>query len=93
MIVRWFITGLVNILEFIIVNANFPDASLATSMINGVDNLITYFFANCSALLFFFVPQTTFFYCLDLLFVIWIWEPTYLFVMWLIKKIPFLAMR
>ena len=48
---------------------------------------------NGAGLLFFFVHYNTVMIALDVLFFIWTAEPLYNFIMWLLRKVPFLNIQ
>lgn len=64
---------------------SFPEGFM-TSVMNYVDLLIS----NGAGLLFFIVRYQTVMVALDVLFFIWTAVPLYHFVMWVLRKVPFL---
>lgn len=92
MILQRVINGFFNIVIWILMVCDFPESSPMLTILTGMDSLITYVFTNVGSIFFFFVPQATFFSIMDILFFLWVFKPLYLFVMWLLRKIPFLNM-
>ena len=93
MLFRWAAAWALSFFEFILTFLDLPDTSSATTMLNGITALMNYVFSNIAGIFFFFIPQTTFFYCMDLLFIIWSFVPLYWVCMWILRKIPFLGIK
>ncbi len=87
------VTALLN-LVFIVVNAilgllgtipGFP-AGFLTGIIDYIEAVID----GGAGLFFFVIRPATFHIAIDILFFLWIVEPLYYFIMWVLRKIPFL---
>ena len=63
----------------------FPEGFL-TSITTYIQTIID----NGAALFFFVIRPQTFFVAIDILFFLYVAEPAYHFVMWVLRKIPFL---
>lgn len=86
------VSALLN-LVFIVVNAilsllgtipGFP-AGFLSSIITYIDTVIT----GGAGLFFFVIRPATFAVAMDILFFLWAIEPLYYFIMWVLKKLPF----
>lgn len=65
------------------------DSSLLASAFNLVDMIIS----TSAGFVFFMIRPSTFFAALDVLAFIHFAEPLYKFVMWLVRKLPFLGIK
>lgn len=63
----------------------FPEGFLS-SIISYIQTVIT----GGSGLFFFFIRPSTFLIAIDIVFFVWYIEPLYKFIIWVLKKIPFL---
>lgn len=79
MIINWIISALA------IVFPVFPEGFLTT-----IGTYIQTVIDNGAALFFFVIRPATFFIAIDILFFIYAAEPIYHFVMWVLRKVPFL---
>ena len=69
----------------------FPSVSLET--LQSIYSYLDLIIVNGMSLFYFFVRPTTFKICLDVVAFVFIAEPTYKFIMWLLRKIPFLSIE
>lgn len=87
------VSALLN-LVFMIINAilsllglipGFP-ADFLSSALNYIDTVLT----GGAGLFFFLIRPATFGIAIDIVFFIWIAEPLYYFIMWVLRKVPFI---
>lgn len=81
-VVYFVVNGILSLLGMI---PGFPEGFLS-SIITYIDTVID----GGAGLFFFVIRPVTFAVAIDVLFFIWMAEPLYYFIMWVIKKIPFL---
>ena len=67
--------------------------SLSAETVNNIRTYIDLIINNGLSLFYFFIRPTTFKAALDVLLFIFIAEPIYKFVMWVLRKIPFLGIQ
>ena len=84
-------------LVFLVVNFILSLLGTFISFPEGFFDAIEYYLGliiqNGSGLLFFFVRYSTFMVAIDVLFFIWVSVPLYKFIMWLLRKVPFLNIQ
>ena len=66
----------------------FPDGFFST-IIEYINTIIT----NGAGLFFFVIRPQTFYVAIDILFFLYVAEPLYHFIMWVLRKIPFLGIQ
>lgn len=79
MVINWILSAIA------VVFPVFPEGFLTT-----ISSYIQLIIDNGSALFFFVIRPSTFFIAIDILFFIYVAEPAYHFVMWVLRKVPFL---
>lgn len=93
MIVSWLLSGLFLIVDFILSLLNLVFPVLDSSFFTGITNYLQSIISNGSGLLFFIIPPDTFRLSIDILFFLYTAEPLYHFVIWVLRKIPFLGIN
>jgi len=90
MIVEWLLHSFWNLILFIL--SFFPEIP-SYGFFNSIISYIRTVFTFGSGLFFLFIPVVPFTIAVDVLFFFWINEPLGRFVIWILKKIPFLGIE
>ena len=69
----------------------FPSVNADT--LQSIYSYLDLIIVNGMSLFYFFIRPSTFKICLDVVSFVFIAEPTYKFIMWLLRKIPFLSIE
>lgn len=90
MIVTWILEKAFGIIGFCF--RFIPVVPANSALVNGL-NYVLYFFVRGAALFFLLVPYQAFLAAVDVVFFFWLYEPISLFIMWCLRKIPFLGIE